>query len=172
MTVFGHALRIGATAAFAALMSPPAAAGPDADPPAPRGDYVFATFAQKDDHRACTEHWQFDDSSTVIIHSGPQIVAVQYSFERYQGGQSPLYLMVTKTISSNGRPDCLGNIETATGEVSRLVVYRGHNGGIVLCGRPEDGPAPPDDAPMVLHPFARLDPVPDSDKPQAAPGGN
>jgi hypothetical protein len=174
MAQFGRGLcaMVGA-AALAALLAIPTSAWAEPALLTPHGDYDFYTFAQKDGRPVCTEHWQFKNDNTLIVHSGQEIVAKQFHVTVYRGGETPLYLIGTTTVSTNGLPDCLGNATTRPGQEQRLLVYRGLHDGIVLCWAPAaDAPPPAAGDTLILRDFARLDPTPDGGNPRAAPGGD
>ena len=119
----------------------------------PDGDWLFRTDARQDGRPVCTETWTFGEGGQMTVHSGQEVVEKQYRIETDRDGT----WIVTKTLSSNGKPDCMGDVSVPAPPVERRTYVVPMNGGVVLTC-----PAPtrtPDGTPYISGCYGRITPM-------------
>ena len=117
---------------LAALLTPPAHAAPLAFD----GPYRFNTTERGADHNpVCTETWTFAAPDRMTVNSGQEVVENRFRIENDRDGD----WLVTKRLSTNGAPDCMGNRAgpiAADESEHRLSILRFNNGSILVCPPP------------------------------------
>jgi TonB family protein len=167
-------------AAAISVTAPPAVASSDAtaakvEPISFKGEYYFYAFPETDEGSICAERHWFKDDGTEIVASGDEIAVYRF---RVESDNAPLYPnahLIKTFVSTNGKPDCLGNRNISRpGYEQRNGMYRSQSGDIVLLaltttstGMPvsqlvgrfvqsKDGMTPPSDPNAVIPPPPNL----------------
>lgn len=168
-----------ALAAVILVAASPAVASPDArlakEPISLRGEYYFYAMPETDEGSICAERHWFKDDGTEIVASGDEIVVYRFRVENDTTTTYPNAHLIKTAISTNGKPDCLGNRNVSPiGKEARSGMYRSQSGDLVLfvltttsTGIPvsqlvgrfvqsKDGMAPPSDPNSVIPPPPNL----------------
>jgi hypothetical protein len=80
----------------------------------------------------CREEWSFGEDGVMTILSGEERVTKRFTL-RAIPGQTMLELMATR-LSSNGKQDCQGTVDTKTGQSSLNYLMFLNDGGFFTCG--------------------------------------
>jgi hypothetical protein len=79
----------------------------------------------------CREEWSFGDDDTMTIFSGEEHVTKRIALRALSG---PSMFELTQTrLTTNGRPDCQGQTNTAIGQSSRIYLQFLNGGGFFTC---------------------------------------
>jgi len=140
-------------AAFLMLTSMPTGVGAEPADPLLEGAWIFTTEARQNSRPVCTETWDFGPEGRMEVSSGAERVQKAYRVERDEAG---LWLIMT-TLSTNHRPDCMGNVTTRVPEgEDRTYLVPLNSGRVLTC--PPPGRAP-DGAPVVSGCYGGLFPA-------------
>lgn len=116
------------------------------------GAYTFATNDRDPAtmQPVCTETWSFAADGAMEVKSGQEMVRKSFRTEYDNDG----HWLVTRSISTNGAPDCMGNQASDVDPEERRVLLLPMNGGdIMVCPPPlhtRDG------IPLIADCFATL----------------
>lgn len=101
------------------------------------GAYEFQTYDQKGGAPVCVEHWDFGADNVLTVHSGDEITRSHFSLSHDTVGD----WLVTSTISTNGKPDCMGHVQTSVRKDETKSYWFATNDGTVnLCPPPAQNP--------------------------------
>lgn len=121
-----HALPLLAALALAA--SPAHAA-----PLAFAGSYLFTTTERVNGNPVCTETWTFAATDRMTVKSGEEVVEKRFRTEEDRDGD----WLVTRSLSTNGKPDCMGNSNPEVNpEDNRTSILRFKDGSMLVCPPP------------------------------------
>ncbi|WP_269514207.1 hypothetical protein [Brevundimonas subvibrioides] len=136
-----------------ALLTATTAFAQDTEPFAPDGVWIFRTDELANGSPVCTEAWEFGPGGRLSVESGEEKVDKRFRIVRDTDG---LWL-VTKTLHTNGRPDCVGN-ETAIADPveRRIYIVPMNDGRVLTC--PAPGRAP-DGAPFITGCYGSILPA-------------
>ncbi|HRH20194.1 MAG TPA: hypothetical protein PLE81_06085 [Brevundimonas sp.] len=115
-----------AAALFLTAVQPP--------PVALEGEYRFETMDRGAGGRpVCTEIWTFGSEGQMTVTSGQEVVTKRFRTEVDDDGR----WMVSESLTTNGLPDCMGNVsDGVTPGERRTYLMRRNSGSIVVCGPP------------------------------------
>lgn len=83
----------------------------------------------------CRETYEFRDDGTMTSRSGEEVLEESWRVET-QGYDSTL---VTRVLSTNGKPDCQGDTNAAVGAERALPIVFFNGGGYAVCAGPDRG---------------------------------
>lgn len=143
-----------AFALIAALALPGFALAQDAAPFALSGAYIFSVDQQVDGRSICTETWTFEDGGRMQVRSGREQVEKQWRLETDRDGT----WIVTRTLSSNGQPDCMGHVADGppSPDEDRTLILPFNDGWALTCPAPTHTP---DGTPFVSNCYGRIVPA-------------
>lgn len=123
---------------------------PPAAPPMTPGTYRFETSERRGNRPLCAESWTLRADGTMTVLSGEEVVEKRWRLVHDRDGD----WLVQAAVSTNGRPDCMGNAVTAPATVEvRNYLVRFNDGVIQVCPPPAHAA---DGAPIVAGCYATL----------------
>jgi len=145
--------RYGPMVMLFALLTATTALAQDTKPFALDGVWIFRTDEVANGSPVCTETWAFGPGDRLLVESGEERVDQRFRIVRDTDG---LWL-VTKTLHTNGRPDCMGH-ETSIPDTAerRTYVVPMNDGRVLTC--PAPGRAP-DGAPFITGCYGSIMPA-------------
>ena len=140
------------TAALLALALPAAALAQDTTFD-PTGEWLFRTDAVQNGEALCTEIWTFSGGDRLAVESGAERVEKRYRVETDRDGT----WIVAETLSTNGQPDCMGNVAAIVTPGERRTYVIPMNSGHVLTCPPPAHTA--DGTPFISECYGRIIPL-------------
>lgn len=114
------------------------------------GTYRFETSARTAVGPVCTEQWELRADGTMTVRSGEEIVERRYRLTHDRDGD----WLVGTSLSTNGRPDCTGNVtQSVSAGESRTNILAFNDGSISVCAAPTHTP---DGSPYTSSCYGRL----------------
>ncbi|KCZ90863.1 hypothetical protein [Hyphomonas johnsonii] len=84
----------------------------------------------------CRDTYRFFEDGTMTTSSGEELLKQTWRLETDEKGQ---HTLVKTVVSTNGLPDCQGNVLTKPGDVSSTAIVFRNGGGWMVCAGPDRG---------------------------------
>lgn len=121
-----------------------------------QGVYRFVSEAKGADGKpVCVERWTFDADGIETVESGEEVVRKRFHVE---GDRPPKYYLVSTTLETNGKPDCVGQINPVPHAESRVFFMPMNSGSLMLC--PEPAPPVGGNPPLIGNCYGQALPEP------------
>lgn len=80
----------------------------------------------------CREEWRFGAKGALTVVSGEEIVEKSYALGVVPG--DPMLRLVTTRLSTNGKPDCMGEVSDIVGQKRETYIQFLNDGSFFTCG--------------------------------------
>lgn len=79
----------------------------------------------------CHEEWSFGEDNIMTVLSGEERVTERFALRSVAG--EPMLELTQTRLTTNGRPDCQGGANAATGQTNRVYLLFLNGGGFFTC---------------------------------------
>lgn len=80
----------------------------------------------------CVEDWRFGVDGVLSVTSGEEVTTHTYALR--PSDDPGMHVLERTRLSSNGRPDCMGNQDASVGQASSVYLVFLNGGGFFTCG--------------------------------------
>jgi hypothetical protein len=122
-------IRVPACLLLIAIFSPAAAAGGS------RLDgktYAWSLAGTAAEAGQCREEWRFGSDGVLTVISGEEIVTKSYRLTDVP--DDSMMLLATTRLTTNGKPDCMGEVTTEVGQAREIYLQFLNDGSLFTCG--------------------------------------